>query len=83
MEDNSNTKVCTGDCTKCNQQQRLYCSAQFSRNLIDMVNALNMRVQALTETVERLTASDAAEVFNPMQPEVVESDEDANAITEE
>ena len=73
MEEKDIIKTCTGDCMKCSVQQRIYCSAQMTRNLIDAVNALSMRVAELTERVESINADDS-DVFNPLRIENEETE---------
>lgn len=74
MEESIMTKTCSGDCMKCNVQQRIYCSAQMTRNLIEAVNALNAKVDVLAEKVESLS-NDDADIFNPMG-EIVSGEEE-------
>ena len=73
---NQNTFACTGDCLKCNFQQRVYCSAQMSRNMLDTLSVVLKNQEDIVARLERIEKSGAeqSEVFNPMGAETTEQE---------
>lgn len=78
MENNNNTQstfTCSGDCMGCSFQQRVYCSAQISRNNLDILEDIRQRLDRMEKSNSEQDA-----LFNPMnaekteEPTVVEND---------
>lgn len=67
-ENAQNTFACSGDCLKCTFQQRVYCSAQMSRNMIDMMSVVLKSQEDIVSRLERLekNGKEQETVFNPM-----------------
>jgi len=60
-----NQFTCSGDCLKCSFQQRVYCSAQMSRNMLDVLEDIRQRL----DRIEKAGAEQEG-LFNPMNNEV-------------
>ena len=58
-------KVCPHDCMKCHPNQRLYCAANWSRMMVEKMDELMQRFDAIEEKVDALDKYDEG-VFNPM-----------------
>jgi len=52
-------KKCTGDCIKCSLQQQIYCSAQYSYVMRDLLMKIN-------EKLDKLTMA-PANIINPLE----------------
>lgn len=63
-----NSFKCPGDCLKCKEGQRLYCSSQNSYQLVMMMMAMQETVNGLKAKVEALQSKDDA-IFNPFADE--------------
>ena len=78
MNENNNqsTFSCSGDCLKCNFQQRVYCSAQMSRNMLDTLTTVLKNQEDIVSRLERIEKSgvEQSKVFNPMEAETVEEE---------
>jgi len=60
-DENIQSKICPGDCLKCNKAQQLYCASQGNieihkslDTLISMIRTLEEGVSKLTDTVNQL-----------------------------
>lgn len=68
MANENDTKTCSGDCMRCSVQQRAYCSAQMSRNALDILERMERRQAEMMERIEAIEHSGDGDdsVFNPM-----------------
>lgn len=57
-------KKCTGDCLKCNTQQRIYCAAQMSNIIMSKIGNLETEIASLKSM---MSDKENTNVFNPMQ----------------
>lgn len=73
MENNQQQTVftCSCDCLKCSFQQRVYCSAQMSRNALDILEDLRERLDRIEKA-----GAEQGEIFNPMSKEPENESED-------
>lgn len=78
MENNNNVKACSGDCLMCSMQQRIYCSAQISRNMFEIMNDVREAVDRLTAKLEAMQTPMEETLLNPMVQEVRGIDDDLN-----
>ena len=76
---NTNTngvKACSGDCLLCSMQQRIYCSAQISRNMFEMINDTREAVERLEAKVIAMQTPMEETLLNPMVQEVKNNAQD-------
>ena len=58
-------KKCTGDCIKCSLQQQIYCSAQYSHEILAKQHSLEDRLNSLAARLDSLTTA-PANIINPL-----------------
>lgn len=56
-ENNSNEKICPGDCLQCTKVQQLYCASQGGLEIRKSIEALSEKVNNLSQKVEQLLAN--------------------------
>ena len=52
--------LCSGDCTKCHQGQRLYCAAHWSYDSLCIIESMQKALDAMNGTIKELSAKVAA-----------------------
>ena len=83
MENNNNVKACSGDCLMCSMQQRIYCSAQISRNMFEMINDTREAVERLEAKVIAMQTPMEETLLNPMVQKIKGTEEDLNYEAQE
>lgn len=88
MPENENKFTCSGDCLKCQREQRIYCSCQHAYSNMRVLDNMMTIVVGMQETVGELgkkieaLQNNEAEIFNPNAAEPTETSQDGDGEEE-